>query len=346
VKQTESGDGNDATLPIITPCDCVIAFGIPVSTEDLLRNRGRGFARQYDDQSRTAKFIRTFEATIAVIRRSGAHVVTDLTLDDLAKLFTRERYAVVILFSHMEGDRIEFKDEFVEIPRVVEQIPLEFNGTIDISTCQSRELFRALKQHRPKCLTIYSTAPILYVQPWLVFYRALFEYLHIQPTSYQRACVKVVHEFLRKAQEELKKVKDLKELLKLYLDRIGRSQEHLGSERPVTKEDNEFLIELLSHRVGRSDYLIIVCLIIIAISFGVGVAVVLYVRHDAAKLTTAFGTLLIFTLAIVRILRRLWIDKSVMNMLMVALHEVPPEEAAKFVNVMYWRIVKGLTRRW
>jgi hypothetical protein len=347
VKQTEFSDEcADATLPVITPCDCVIAFGIPVSREDLLRNRERGFARQLDGEDRIDEFIRKYEATIAVVRRSGAHVITELTINSLAQLFNRERYVVVILFSHMEGDRLELKDEFVEISRIVEQVPVGFKGTIDVSTCHSRELFRALKQNRPECLPIYSDAEILHAQAWLVFYRALFEYLHIRPMQYQRAYVEVVHEFLRKAREELAKVTKLEELLKLYLDRIGRYREHLGSERPVTREDNEFLIQLLSRRMSRNDYLIIVALVLIFIAFGLAVVVVWNNRGDATKLATAFGTLLLFTLAVARLLRRFWLDKSVMDILMVALHELPPQEAAALVNVLYWRIVKGLMRRW
>lgn len=133
----------------------------------------------------------------------------------------------------------------------------------------------------------------------------------------------------------------LPELLELYLDRIGRSHQHLGSGRPVTEEDNRFLAELVSRRVGATDHFIVLALIIIGVSYGVAIFVILYVRNDALMLKTVFAALLTFTLASLAWLRRCWIDKSVMNILLLALRELPPESAAAFVDALYLKGIKG-----
>jgi len=140
-------------------------------------------------------------------------------------------------------------------------------------------------------------------------------------------------------------MKNLQAALQSYLDRIGRLGAHLGSERPVVKEDSLVLAELLAKQVGRADYLIVLALVVLFVSYGLAVFVVLYVRHDPLALKGAFGALLVFTIAVVKMLRGFWSQKSVMNVLIVILNELSPEDAATVVDALYWKMVTRNKRK-
>jgi hypothetical protein len=334
VTQGSHGEG----WQVVRPNDCAIAFGIPVSTSEILQNSDKGFASQFHIRQGIEEFVKDYEMTTAVMKQCETQVVTNLTLERFRELFTR--HAVVVLFSHSENGTIEFEDGFVAIDTVAAQIPQSFAGVVDITTCYSRDLFRAIRRDRPNCFPFYATKKRLDAVPWLFFYKALFEYLKSRELTYQSASRELAHEFFCRVRKELPRMK-LPALLELYLDRIGRRDKHLGPGRPVTEEDSRFLAALVSRRVGGTDHFIILALSIIGVSYAVAIFVVFYVRNDAFTLKTVFAGLLTFTLASIAWLRRCWIDKSVMNILILALRELPPETAAAFVEALYRKEIKG-----
>jgi hypothetical protein len=136
----------------------------------------------------------------------------------------------------------------------------------------------------------------------------------------------------------------LAKTLQIYLDRIDRLGAGMGSEperpeRPVTREDSLFLTELLLRQIGRADYLIVLALVVLFVSYAVAVFVVLYLRNDSLAIKGAFAGLLVFTLATVRALRGIWNQKTVMNVLIVMLRELSPRDAAEFIDVLYWKML-------
>jgi hypothetical protein len=338
---------NAEPWPVAKPKDCAIAFGIPVSLEEFLRREEEGFAAQFHGRrERIAEFVRDYALTSARMTEGGASLITDVSLANFGELFASGKYGVVVLFSHVEDGKVEFRDGLAEISQVIAQVPPDFAGIVDITTCGSRDLFRALKRDRPSCFPFYSTEQTIDARAWLIFYRALFEYLGTRQLTYQTAFVNLVKKLIPDVAKKMAKMTKLQDVLQLYLERIGRHGAHLGSERPVTDEDNLYLRELLAARVEKTDYLIILALIILCVSYVLAVLVVIYVRHDSLALKGTLPALLVFTLWVVRTLRRFWIDKTLMRTLIVTLHELPPAEAANFADVLYWRIVKGHTRRW
>jgi hypothetical protein len=339
---TQSVESNGGGWQVVRPSECAIAFGIPVFTNEILQNSDQGFAGQFHTRGRIEEFVKDYELTTAAMKQCEAQVITNLKLESFRELF--DRHAVVVLFSHAENGTIEFQDGFVDVDTVAAQIPQSFDGVVDITTCYSRDLFRAIRRDRPNCFPFYAIEKRLDAVPWLFFYKALFEYLKSKELSYQAASRELVHEFFDCVRKELPRMK-LPELLELYLDRIGRRDEHLGSGRPVTEEDNRFLTELVASRVGGTDHFIVLALSIIGVSYAVAIFVVFYVRNDALMLKTVFAALLTFTLASIAWLRRCWIDKSVMNILILALRELPPESAAAFVEALYRKGIQGQSRR-
>lgn len=188
---------NDEGWPAVKPSDCAIAFGIPVSLEDFRRKPTHGFARQFwQANGRIKRFLADYELTSGVMKECKTCVITNLTLERFGDLF--QRHQVVILFSHAENSSVEFHEGLVEIDRVVQQIPEQFDGILDITMCFSRELFRALRRERPKCFPFYATEESLDAQAWLFFYKALFMYLKHRDLSYPEASKDLVRGFLGK----------------------------------------------------------------------------------------------------------------------------------------------------
>ena len=138
----------------------------------------------------------------------------------------------------------------------------------------------------------------------------------------------------------------LTKTLQIYLDRIGRLGAEMGSKperpgRPLTMEDSLFLTELLSKQIGRSDYLIVLAIVVLFVSYAIAIFVVFNLRNDSLALKGAIPGLLLFTLAIVRALRGIWSQKTVMNVMIVILRELPPNDAAEFIDVLYWKMLTG-----
>lgn len=142
---------------------------------------------------------------------------------------------------------------------------------------------------------------------------------------------------------------ELAKTLQMYLDRIDYLGAGMGpgperAEGPITRADSLFLTELLSKQIGRADYLIVLALVVLLISYAVAVFVVLYVRNDSLALKGAFGALLLFTLGVVRALRGIWGQKTTMNILIVILRELSPKDAAELIDVLYWEMLTGRRR--
>ena len=113
----------------------------------------------------------------------GARIVPDLTLSEFGDVFARPEVHAVILFSHWQGDAIEFKDGFADINSIIEHVPIEYAGILDLCVCHPNSLISELRQTRPHCIIKWidlDVTPIF----WLYFYRALFQYLNRGKKSY------------------------------------------------------------------------------------------------------------------------------------------------------------------
>lgn len=103
-------------------------------------------------------------------------VCTESSLQKFGELFGLKRFDVVILFAHWGKSSVEFHDGFASIPAIVEKIPTDFDGIIDLCTCHPELLTIALRQERPKCLVKFVNNEVIPYQ-WLHLYLALFTHL-------------------------------------------------------------------------------------------------------------------------------------------------------------------------
>ena len=184
---------------LIKPADCVIGACIPTTR--------REFVRDIDDPAKEfvpklcpvwfkyeEEVVHPFERVRGPLTAWGVQVVPGVTLKSFGELF-RLRRSVVILFAHWSDDRVEFADGLKPIDRVIEAVPEEFGGILDLCVCHPEALATGMRVRRPNCLvkrTVRQAVP----KVWLYFYLALFGYLKDTDDFYMAALEAVTKEFL------------------------------------------------------------------------------------------------------------------------------------------------------
>jgi hypothetical protein len=128
-----------------------------------------------------------------------------------------------------------------------------------------------------------------------------------------------------------------------YLKRIERLAEvQLGAPkaRAVAEADSRFFRELLDRRVKSSQRLVMLCIILLFVLFGAGVAVMLYYLNSPSGVGISLGVTFFSLLSVVEKLRRIWHEKTLMEVTLTVLREMPPPEAAKFIETLYWSAIR------
>ena len=186
---------------VTKPENCILAFGIPTSIEDFKRDlelANKDFAKDFNGVSARydKEFLQHLEKTECKMVQSGARILRRLTLDDFGALFVVENVDVIILFTHWtKKNEIEFFDGLAAIPQVIEKIPADFVGLLDLCVCHPRNLSVGLRKEHPDCLTRFTdnkATPFL----WLYFYHTLFKYLASNDINYMDALKDVIKTFL------------------------------------------------------------------------------------------------------------------------------------------------------
>lgn len=136
-----------------------------------------------------------FDRVIPIITALGARIIHELTLSEFGNLFANKNIDVVILFSHWNENTVEFYDGLYEVSVIVQKVPPEFGGIIDLCVCHPERLAIELRQERPRCLTRYANN-IATPSFWLYFYLALFRFLSDCNLTYLSALEKTVDSFL------------------------------------------------------------------------------------------------------------------------------------------------------
>jgi len=134
--------------------------------------------------------------------------------------------------------------------------------------------------------------------------------------------------------------KSLKNAFKAYLRRIGFSDFiPLGDDdeqkRSVTKEDSRFLLDKLVGFQKVNDIIIIVFIIMLCASFGIGLFFVFHFLDNSTLISAIFGGNFLVILAIIMKLRQLWMEKFIIDYVLHVLKDMQPKEAAKFIVDIY-----------
>lgn len=123
-----------------------------------------------------------------------------------------------------------------------------------------------------------------------------------------------------------------------YLRRIEQYEpQKLGrAPRPVTEEDSRFLRESLTRQLHFDSSIIVVSVVLVCCLFFLGIALILSHLNSVNAVAVISGTTFASLLGIIGFLRRLWLDKSAMDVLIHASISLPPIETAKLVTSFYF----------
>lgn len=142
----------------------------------------------------------------------------------------------------------------------------------------------------------------------------------------------------------------IEHLLENYLRRIQRLEPvTLGGdgETKVTREDNDYLKDLLIRQIAFNQKIIVIALVMLVLIFLLDLYLALHAIREPEAIRVAFNGA--FTLSslflVINWLRRLWVEKSLMDVSLMIARDMPPEQAARYIGTVYWRIVNKKVER-
>lgn len=92
--------------------------------------------------------------------------------------------------------RVEFRDGLAPTETIIEQVPVDYAGIVDLCVCHPTELAKKLRLERPNVSFIRFTNASATLSLWLWFYLALFRYLEEKPDTYLNALNELCDLFL------------------------------------------------------------------------------------------------------------------------------------------------------
>jgi hypothetical protein len=193
----------DFSEQIIKPENCVFAVTVPLKKADFekdLSSPVKEYARSYPTWSLYQKQL------VEVVERLcpqyhdmyGANVEYDVSLERFGKIFNVfRRPLVVVLFGHSyrTGEGVEFFDGFASNHIIVDAIPVDFEGMMDLSVCNGELLALKIRNEREYCLARCSGNSIT-PDIWLHFFLLLFGILYEEELTYLSA-FKMALEFFK-----------------------------------------------------------------------------------------------------------------------------------------------------
>lgn len=142
-------------------------------------------------------------------------------------------------------------------------------------------------------------------------------------------------------------MKRVKTAYRQYLQRIerldeinlGRKKTEKKKSRPVTRVDNQLFEKLLQEQLKLNQWMVILFVIMLCIIFCGGLFLAFYFINSPGKLGGFSGITLLSLLVIVERLQRLWKEKSLMDITLLMVRELPAEEMVKVVETIYWSVL-------
>ncbi len=133
-------------------------------------------------------------------------------------------------------------------------------------------------------------------------------------------------------------------LLRDYLEASGQltpTQKEFGRARhPATDRTVSLRLDLATQRKFNSR-IIVAAVSCLCCLFAVGLYLVIAFRNSPSTIVAIFGGTIFSLLVIVRWLRQLWLDKSLMDLLLYAADSLSPDELLKLVSTFYFGL-KGV----
>lgn len=133
----------------------------------------------------------------------------------------------------------------------------------------------------------------------------------------------------------------LKETRQLDFIQLGGEETEI---EVTTKQINTFK-ETLSKSKRFNKNIILFAIILLGITFLIGIFFVFYHRDNPRTIGLLFGGTFLSLLVIITQLRKLWLNKSLMDLSLSVIQDLPPKEAAKFVETIYWNTLNTKAKK-
>lgn len=108
----------------------------------------------------------------------------------------------------------------------------------------------------------------------------------------------------------------------------------------ATAKDNELFARSLERRAASGRYIMLISIVLLCLLSGVVLLSALRYRDDPKALGALVAGAFLSQLGIVARLRQLWLDKTVIDISIPVLEELPAKEAADFICLLYWNLIK------
>jgi hypothetical protein len=134
-----------------------------------------------------------------------------------------------------------------------------------------------------------------------------------------------------------------KQAFEEYLKKIGQLDHiQLGEEtvKPVTNDDNDFLKNILIKQIKSNHRIINLAVVLLCIIFIFDICIILYslMQPEIVKLAVSGGFTISSLFLVINWLHRLWVEKNLMDVSLWISLDMQPEQAAKYIGAVYWRI--------
>jgi hypothetical protein len=332
---------------LVTPRNCSLAVGIPCSREEFDRAVGAlndSFAKAFAISGwprYRSQVIEDLQRLFTIARELDVSVTSRVTRELLANLFCDSERPIVILVSHWDKTELalELADGFASVDEFVAAVSPHFRGILDFCSCRPIALVKSLRINRPNCLVRYAHHRDSTPYIWIAFYSVLLRHLAHGSRTYLQALEEVVDGFTKPRVS----MNSLRARLHGFLSEQGLLIPKLGGGEapPFSDDQKRSFRRLLAEQQKFNERLLNIAVGMVVVIFFVGILFALYYRSTPSMLEVALGGNLLSILVTVRWMRKLWIEKGLVDLAYLATEEMPAEDAIRLASTIYWRLLAG-----
>jgi hypothetical protein len=185
----------------IRPQDCAILLGIPTDYDGFRRDLGAPNKDLVPNRCPVwplyrREVVEPAQRLMATARSCGVDVRADAVLSDISRACDGRR-SVIIFAGHWTDGRVEFLDGLHPFRAIVEQVPMAFEGFLDLLVCAPDDLAIALRDLRPRSIVRFAMQTNVVPMIWFGVFEALFTSLSEAPRPYMVAFSEITALFLR-----------------------------------------------------------------------------------------------------------------------------------------------------
>jgi hypothetical protein len=123
----------------------------------------------------------------------------------------------------------------------------------------------------------------------------------------------------------------------LNLEKLGSEDNKIN----VSKNASDTLKNNILRESKFNNNIVVVAIVLLCIIFGLGIFFAIYYRDNPTTIGVIFGGTFLSLLAIVSRLRKIWLEKSLMDVSLCVIEDMSPQDAAKFIQTIYYNMLEN-----